>query len=99
MQGPKRDVVQIGDLLLSLQEYNNWRGKFGRACTPKPVSGRLDVPKDIHEVFISKGKAKGQMFEQFIKAGGDKDWVHNLLRDAQGLGSCFILALLHLDTS
>lgn len=81
LQGSKREIVQVGEISLPQQEYNNWRGKFGRACTPKPSSGRLDVPKDMHEVFMAKGKPKEQMFEQFIKAGGDKDWVHNLHQD------------------
>ena len=75
LQGNKREIVQVGDLKLSQQDYNNWRGKFGRACQPKAASGRLDVPKEMHEVFLGKGKAKEQMFEQFIRAGGDKDRV------------------------
>ena len=66
--------VKVGELTLSTQEYNNWRGKFGRACCPKPTSGRLDVPKEIHEIFLAKGKVKTQMFEQFVRANGDKDW-------------------------
>ena len=81
MQGRKKpDIVYAGEIALTQQEYNNWRGKFGRACTPKQTSGRLDVPTDVHETFLAKGKKKEQMFEQFIRAGGDKEWVQKLCR-------------------
>lgn len=76
----KREIVYVGELALTQQEYNNWRGKFGRACTPKQASGRLDVPEDVHETFLQKGKKKEQIFEQFIRANGDKEWVQKPCR-------------------
>ncbi|OLP93299.1 hypothetical protein AK812_SmicGene24800 [Symbiodinium microadriaticum] len=54
---------------LSDTSFEKHRGS--NAASPVlEATAAVDADK---KVFISKGKAKGQMFEQFIKAGGDKD--------------------------
>ena len=71
----KKTHVQVGSIRLGVQAYNNFRGKFNRMCSKKPKSGRLDVPESIHKIFQEKGNAKDQLFENFVKANGDKDFI------------------------
>ena len=78
--------MQVGSIKLGLQAYNNYRGKFNRMCACKPKSGRLDVPESIHKIFLEKGNANDQLFENFVKANGDKDfeikWVSASVKSA-----------------
>ena len=65
--------MKVGGLTLGIQAYNSWRGRFNRACDRKQRSGRLDVPEEIHKMFLEKGTSKDRLFEAFVRANGDKD--------------------------
>ena len=65
--------MDVADLHLTLQEFNNWRGRFGRACERKQTSGRLDVPEEIHQMYLQKGTVRDNLMAQFIRANGNKD--------------------------
>lgn len=51
----------------------NEKEKVRRACTPKPTTGRLEVPQDIFEMWNdSKGKGRARLFSLWCKSGGVK---------------------------
>ena len=50
---------KLGNLVLTQAAYNRWRAKLDRMCRKKPVSGKLDVPDDIHKQWLEKGTGEG----------------------------------------
>ena len=69
-------MKRVGNLELTVKEYDFYRGKFRRLCEPKRDSGRLEVPDDIHQKFVNKGQGREDMFEAFIKCDGQKAAQH-----------------------
>ena len=65
--------VNVGNIRLGINQYNNLRGQFNRFCQKKPQSGKLDVPEQIHKSFMAKGDEKDKLFAQFVAADGNKD--------------------------
>ena len=68
----KTGTKRIGSMELTIAEYDYYRGKLRRICEPKRDSGRIEVPMDIHEKFMSKGRDREEMLETFITCGGVK---------------------------
>ena len=59
-----------------------------RICMPKARSGRLDVPKDIHQKFIEGGPARKELLSMLMSVGGNKErltcFVHSNLSPWSG---------------
>ena len=64
---------KLGNLVLTQAAYNRWRAKLDRMCRKKPVSGKLDVPDDIHKQWLEKGTGKDALLETLIRSDGNKD--------------------------
>lgn len=55
--------------LATLTKYE--KDKVKRIVTPKPATGRLEVPRDIHELWQTK-KGREKLFNMWCKSGGVK---------------------------
>ena len=51
-------------------------GRLRRLCERKP-SGKLKVPKEIHDRWTSKGHLREELLRELEKADWDEDWVSN----------------------
>lgn len=51
-------------------------GRLRRLCERKP-SGKLKVPKEIHERWLAKGHLRDELLTELEKANWDEDWVSN----------------------
>ena len=65
-------MVKVGKLTLTQNAYNCWRGKFNRFVGRKPTSGKLEVPEDLHAVWLGKSSEKDDLFESYIRCEGNK---------------------------
>ena len=43
-----------------------------RICTPKPTSGKLEVPAAVSEKFKRKGSGRDELLKLLEQCGGDK---------------------------
>ena len=66
-------MKRVGDVFLTNEEYNHYRGKLRRICEPKRHSGKLEIAEDIFEKYNAKGQSREKLFEALVKSGGDKD--------------------------
>ena len=71
-QGAAPKMVKVGKLHLTAPEYNRWRGKFNRFMARKPASGKLEVPEELHKIWLSKSTEKDELFESYIRVDGQK---------------------------
>ena len=71
-QGAAPKMVKVGKLRLTAPEYNRWRGKFNRFMARKPASGKLEVPEELHKIWLSKSTEKDELFESYIRVDGQK---------------------------
>lgn len=51
-------------------------GRLRRLCERKP-SGKLKVPKEIHDRWVAKGHLRDELLRELEKADWGEDWVSN----------------------
>ena len=59
--------------------------KIRRVCTPKPDSGRLEVPDNIFEMWEDAAKGRETIFKMWAKSGGVK-----ACRSTKTMTSCMV---------
>ena len=55
------------------KRLNALSAQLGRLCTPKPKSGKLDVPQEIYEQWKKAGEPRKLLLSTLIAANGDKE--------------------------
>lgn len=68
----KRSHIVAG-IVLTEDEYQQYRGKFRRTCEPSRTTGAIKIGADLFKEYQAKGASRERLFEAFIKTGGDKD--------------------------